>query len=229
MNDSPATRTLTYRELADALGISLRAAEARARRRIRQGNWRPFKGNDGIARFVVPVADLHSDRTPTHVATHPLTSGNMAGATQGGTPPNASAVVSLTLAELAERVGRAEAERDSARAERQRIETELRETRDLTNRTIKEAAELRELVGQVEVERDGARAERQRAEAERDQARTELVELQRRIGRTEAERDGARAEREQAEQAATDAQVELAAWTAGSPLARAVRALLYRR
>ena len=187
MNDSPATRTLTYRELADALRISLRAAEARARRRVRQGNWRPFKGNDGIARFVVPVADLQADRTFTQGATRDPTQGDTVGAAQRDTHSHAPVVASSVLAELATRVGRAEAERDAARAERQRVE------------------------------------------AERDQARAELVGLHHRLGRAEADRDIAQADQERTKREAAKAQAELAEWTSGSPLARAIRALLYWR
>ena len=50
--------TLTYRELADRLGLSLDAAKSLGKRRARSGRWSRWTGNDGTARLRVPVDDL---------------------------------------------------------------------------------------------------------------------------------------------------------------------------
>src|SRR3954453_19315631 len=54
-------RWMTYREIAQQLGISLPAAEARARR----GRWTKRPGNDGTMRIAVPASVLE----PAHEAT----------------------------------------------------------------------------------------------------------------------------------------------------------------
>ena len=63
MDDTEA-RWLSYRELADALGISARAAEARARRNARAGCWRHRTDNDArkTGRVLVPAEDLAAMR-----------------------------------------------------------------------------------------------------------------------------------------------------------------------
>jgi len=60
MADNGATETLAYRELADRLGISVKAAKARAKRHEDAGRWFRFQGNDGRVRVRVPVQDLES-------------------------------------------------------------------------------------------------------------------------------------------------------------------------
>ena len=57
-------RWMTYRALADELGISLRAAEARARRNVRMGRWRHRIDNEPpkAAQVLVPPADLEAMR-----------------------------------------------------------------------------------------------------------------------------------------------------------------------
>lgn len=156
MTDEPATRTLTYRQLADALGISLRAAEARARRRIRQGQWRAIKGNDGTARFVIPLAELEAERIPTAGDTRP----HAKGTTEGDTHPHAPDLAELqaVLARLTEQTA-----------------TELREARALADQRAAELAELRERTARTEAERDHARTERERAEQEAGKAQAELA------------------------------------------------------
>lgn len=72
------TLTLTYRELADRLGISFDAAKSRARR----AKWPKIRGNNDTIRLLIPLEDLQSaevrrprvDMTdtpeqPTHVDT----------------------------------------------------------------------------------------------------------------------------------------------------------------
>lgn len=53
------TVALSYRELADRLGVALGAAKARARR----GGWARLPGNDGTMRVQVPTAALRDSRT----------------------------------------------------------------------------------------------------------------------------------------------------------------------
>jgi hypothetical protein len=57
-------RWLTYRELAEATGLSLPAAEARARRHIRAGKWRHRQDNEPprTARVLAPTAALEAIR-----------------------------------------------------------------------------------------------------------------------------------------------------------------------
>jgi hypothetical protein len=90
----------------------------------------------------------------------------------------------------------------------ERDQAELREARELAERRGAELAELRERVG--------------RAEAERDRADQRAKEM-------EADRDQARVDRDQAELRAREVERELAHWAIGGPIARAVRAFLYRR
>jgi hypothetical protein len=54
VQDDPEFRWMTYRQLADSLGVSLRAAEAR----VRRAGWRREPGNDGAARVAVPEGAL---------------------------------------------------------------------------------------------------------------------------------------------------------------------------
>lgn len=50
--------TLTYREIAERLGLSLDAAKSLGKRRAKSGRWQRWTGNDGTARLRVPVSDL---------------------------------------------------------------------------------------------------------------------------------------------------------------------------
>lgn len=182
MTDEPATRTLTYRELAAALGISVRAAEARARRRIRQGHWRTLKGNDGAARFVVPIVELEAERTPTAGITAPLTPGITVGVTAGATHPHI-ANDNTVLAELQAALARL-AERDMA---------ELREARMRADQQATELAELREKLGRAEAERDEAKRMAEGAEAERERGAAAMEALRQArelLSRQEGELDG---------------------------------------
>jgi len=70
------TENLTYRQLADRLGLSLEAARAR----VRRGGWLKITDNHGIVRVSVPVLalnkppeqtehvalDVQAERTPEH-------------------------------------------------------------------------------------------------------------------------------------------------------------------
>jgi DNA-binding Lrp family transcriptional regulator len=76
---------MTYRELADALGISVPAAQARARRNVRLGRWRHRTDNDAMktARVLVAADDLAAMRQEANRATKSPTSP----ATSGDTTP----------------------------------------------------------------------------------------------------------------------------------------------
>lgn len=56
------TLTLSYRELADHLGISFDAAKSRARR----AKWPKIRGNDDAIRLLIPVEDLQSAEVRRH-------------------------------------------------------------------------------------------------------------------------------------------------------------------
>jgi hypothetical protein len=184
MTDEPATRALTYRELAAALGISVRAAEARARRRIRQGHWHSQKGNDGAARLMVPVIELEADRAPTAGTTDPITPGPTVGITVGATHPHA-VNNNAVLAELQAVLARL-AERDTA---------DLQEARMRADQQAIELADLRERLGRAEAERDEAKRMAEVAEAEQERgaaAMEALRQVRERLSRQEGELDGIR-------------------------------------
>jgi hypothetical protein len=207
MDEGGTDKWMTYRELADTLGISLRAAEARARRNIRAGRWRHRIDNDAAraARVLVPHADLRRD---TVGPTHPLT----VEATAGATNPH---TINVLLAEL----------KDSREAEAMQ--------RERAAKAEGEALALREALA-----REARRAEQ--TEALVRQGGTRLIALETERRRLQAQIE-ATAKAEQAQVAAADAarqtaerereaaRAELASWTAGGPLARALRAFLSRR
>lgn len=169
MSDAPHTRTMTYREIADAFGISLRAAEARARRRVRQGHWQSLRTNDGVARLTVPLAELEAPRTPAKGITHPPTQGD----TRGDTHPQQN---NALLAEIQAAHERLTAELrqqvEAAEARALAAEGQLRETRELLSRRegeldgIKLATEhTHELLAQAR--REAAEAQSRATEASR--------------------------------------------------------------
>jgi hypothetical protein len=121
-----------------------------------------------------------------------------------GQPGDAATVVDTMAALLADRRA-AEAERDAARAEAEEARQQAQQERERTARAEGEAAGLREGLRVAEAARDTEAVARRDAEA-------------RERRRADAERQG----REAAER-------KLAEWTAGGPLARAWRALVYQR
>jgi hypothetical protein len=61
MSDTPSRQWMTYREIAEALGLpSAKAGEAKARR----AKWERQIGNDGFARVAVPVSILEEPIQP---------------------------------------------------------------------------------------------------------------------------------------------------------------------
>jgi hypothetical protein len=258
MGDTEA-RWLSYRELAELLGISLRAAEARARRHIRAGRWRHRIDNDArkTGRVLVPAADIDATRQGTPGVTRGDAVGNTRGDTRplldgsrerGADPLVAALQVALQTAkdradqeareavEQRERAARAEGEVIGQRVAIEQLQGRVQraeaERDDATSLT-------RQVIGQLEAtarERVDAQARavdlRQhldRAEAERDGARTEAAVLRDAEARAAARVAAERAVRKAAEAAAEAARGELATLTAGGPLRRALRAFTWRR
>jgi DNA primase len=67
MADDDKTVVLTYRELAERLGIKPASAKARALR----NRWRTTAGNDGLARVAVPVSALERPETTAEPKAEP--------------------------------------------------------------------------------------------------------------------------------------------------------------
>ena len=61
------TLTLTFRDLADRLGIT----QGAARKRVTRAGWRTFPGNDGKTRIVVPLDALAAPTSPVSVTPDP--------------------------------------------------------------------------------------------------------------------------------------------------------------
>jgi hypothetical protein len=140
---TPNTRWMTYKELADFLGVE----EESARRRAQRAHWPRRRGNDRDKKTRVGVpGDITLDDA-RKVARDDAVDG--VGYDRGGVPGDVVPALVAELAELRERVGRAEGDAAAARAELARI---------LADR---------------DHERGERRAERQAAEAER----ARLVEL----------------------------------------------------
>jgi len=147
---------MTYRELADELGISLRAAEARAKRHVRNGSWRRRTDNEppNVVQVLVPSADLEAMRSRTVGSTGPRT----VGGTARSTDPHDALVAELRRQAETERQGRETAE------------AQVRELRERVGRLKGELAGLHEAMRRadlaIEREAEGRRA----TEAERDAA-----------------------------------------------------------
>jgi hypothetical protein len=203
MDDTSAARWLTYRELATEAGLSLPAAEARARRLVKGGRWRHRIDNNppNAARVLVPVADLEAIRGQGAAG---VAQPRAPGAPLGGTQEVAqSPTVNDLLAEL--------------KASHEQVAGELRHRADAAE------ARIRELAAELGIEQEALARERERAD--RAEATAAAVpELRERAARAEGEsgalREQVAAERERAEARARDleaARAELAAWTAGGP------------
>lgn len=61
------TLTLTFRDLADRLGIT----QGAARKRVARAGWRTFPGNDGKTRIVIPLDALTAPASPVSVTPDP--------------------------------------------------------------------------------------------------------------------------------------------------------------
>jgi hypothetical protein len=244
-------RWMTYRELAEAWGVSLRAAEMRARRAVKAGRWqqmdRPNK-EAGPVRVLVPAEDLTpAEREGTARGTHSTRAPHADGDTAGARAPHAAPEL---LAELRRRLEQTE-------GRLAQVEALLVEQRERAARAEQQVAALSDTVqferharAAAEGEREAARERAAHAEGEAGELRdTMMGEMAARLA-AEADREGARVQagRVEGEAAAlrdalaheraaataaregqAAAEAELVQWTAGGPLARAWRALLHRR
>jgi flagellar biosynthesis/type III secretory pathway protein FliH len=185
-------RLVTLTQAAGLTGLSSEAL----RLRIKRGSLHAVRGNDG--RHLVRVSDL-ADLTPSRDQLRPPMTGQLRpDATAPDwpvadqSPPPGDTVPSEVARRLLDRINSLEAS--------------------------------------LEAEREGRATDREAAAAERVQVAEahgrELAELRERVGRAEAEKDAVIREA-----AATKAQAEaeLAAWSEGGPIARAMRALMWRR
>jgi hypothetical protein len=176
-------RWMTYRELADELGISHRAAEARARRQVRAGRWRHRNDNDALktARVLVPPADLDSMRQDTAGDTPPGTQGDtVPGAPrdmEGGTDPHG---ISLLLDAL-------KASHERELAARDELMSELRKRAEIAEADLQTARERRD---KAETLRDAAQAIRDEAQATVNQLRAALAVAEAEPGIAKALRQG---------------------------------------
>jgi hypothetical protein len=210
--------SLTYQELADRLGIDVQSA----RRRALRSRWPKAPGNDGRARVLVPAAVL-----PAAAAIVPATDATRLPPVAPAEAPPAAAVPATPEAlshllsrvaeagELRERLGRLEAEAEALRvaASRERERADRGEARAAEAERRFETERLR--VAMAEREREEARVQAAAAEARAEELQVSIA------------RETARAARAEAARRATED--ELAGWVAGGPIARAWRALVYRR
>jgi hypothetical protein len=214
-------RWMTYRELADALGISVRAAEARAKRHVRNGSWRRRTDNEPpkAVQVLVPPADLEAMRGDTAGSTRPRTAGD----TDGGADPHNTAPATVPVGMLARVQQDAEAAVRAAEAERDAARQEAHQLRERAGRAEGEVVGLQEAMRRADAAAQRAEEGRREAEAARDAAR----------GESATSREQVAAERERAEaahKARQAAEAELAAWwTSGGRLKRAWKGFLARR
>lgn len=211
MSDASGYEWLTYKELADRLGIKLPAAEARARRHIQSGKWLMRRENVGdtkvrLVRIGVPAIELEAMRRDTEGATTSDIVGNTITHTINALMAELKASQEV-IAGLHERVGRAEGEatvlRDALTHERAKREAAERDAEGLQSTLTHEQQALAH-------EREALASERQAGEA------------------AEAARSAAEAAQEAAEVERDAAQREAAEWASGSPFARAWRALWWK-
>jgi hypothetical protein len=144
----PDRRWMTYRELAELLKVE----EESARRRAQRARWPRRPGNDGKTRVAVPGNVTPDDARKV--------ARDDAGDDRGDNGGDVTPALAVELAELHERVGRAEGDAAAVRAELERIQAA-------------HAAEMARMQADRDHERAERRAERQAAEAER----ARLVEL----------------------------------------------------
>ena len=148
---------LTYKELAAETGLTVRAAEARARRQVKAGRWRHRIDNDtGAGRVLVTQAELDAMRRHAPGgAPPPLPDALPPALPAPGMDPSA---VNALLAEV--------------KAAHEQVAGELREAADELRRRAERAE------GEAAALRDALVQERARAEAaaaEREQARVQTA------------------------------------------------------
>lgn len=114
------TRSLSYDELADLLGIERESARHLVFRR----RWRRTKGNDGKARVEVPLEMIPTPKPDTPTGQDPLSPTGPTTDTPTGLPTGADAIftrhierLETMLADAQAKLTLAEADRDAARGE----------------------------------------------------------------------------------------------------------------
>ena len=206
-------RLLTYAELGELLGIEPESAKRRA---VRHG-WRRVPGNEGrtlvaVPRTALPERSLVSGTSttlkvdgtggvPQDIPWDSLEDGQGDSAARHGDTD----LLSMALTDLRVALRIAEQRQVEADERAGRAETRANAAQGLADRRGEDLAELRERAGRAE---------------------GEAVALH---GQLLAERDRAARQVREAEAARDAAKSELAEWTAGGPLARAMRAFLNRR
>jgi len=114
------TRSLSYDELADLLGIERESARHLVFRR----RWRRTKGNDGKTRVDVPLEMIPTPKPDTPTGQDPLSPTGATTDTPTGLPTGADAIftrhierLETMLADAQARLSAAETDRDAARGE----------------------------------------------------------------------------------------------------------------
>lgn len=186
--------------LAEASELTGISTEA-LRLRIKRGKLSAERGNDGQPRVRITEAERQDFARLLARRQSTLTRQEPTLIRQGANNDNVVNVLEAAAAALHERAARAEAERNAARAE-------AAAERERADKAVERA-------NRAEAEREAARIAAARAEGETVALRLQVQAERERVQAAEAARDGAR--------------TELADWTAGGPLGRAWRALIYRR
>ena len=157
---------LTYKELAAETGLTVRAAEARARRQVKAGRWRHRIDNDtGAGRVLVTQAELDAMRQYAPGGAPPALPGTLPPALP--VPGMDPSTVSALLAEV--------------QAAHEQVAGELREVADELRRRAEraevEAVTLRDALVQERARADAAAAEREKARMGRAAAEAGLEGL----------------------------------------------------
>src|SRR3954447_793857 len=149
MGDSPDYRWLSYREIAEALGLpSIKAAAHRTRR----AGWKREEGNGPASRVAVPVSILEGARSgPRGEGSAPAWGGSPH-PSPGGSPPLPNGALA---GELREQLARSQGELDGLREALRMAETAAAEANQRAAAAQAEAAARRE----------GEARERERVEA----------------------------------------------------------------
>lgn len=168
------TIRLTYRELADRLGLSLDAAKMKARRAAKGGQWKIVPGNypNAPVSIEVPTAAITRAVT-TPPERRPEQTPVTAGGDEGNSRADALLIALEQLTPLTEHLMTASAEAnarvDQLLADNRHLTSQLVETKDQFARISAElaAAETRELGTKAELERAVADVSELRRQIER--------------------------------------------------------------
>lgn len=223
----------TYREIAERFG--LQSGPDAGRMKAKRSGWPPEPGNHPLDPVRVRVP-----REAWDAAASSRSGRNRAGDSSEQEGANKADLVRAMLARIEGR--QAEALRE-AQALAERRGAEVAELREKLARQEAIVEGLQPLVARLEADREAITAElasvyreAQEAREAADRRAVELAEVRERAGRAEAERDRAdqrmremTAERDQAAHQVETVRAELALWREGGPIARAVRAFLYRK